>query len=39
MYISKPDSLKVEIKHDKGKASEVFSSREGLGIIEDVGGV
>ena len=33
MNISKPDSLKVEIKHDKGKASEVFSSREGIGIV------
>lgn len=33
MNISNSDSLKVEIKHDKGKASEVFSSREGIGIV------
>ena len=31
MNISKPDSLKVEIKHDKGKATEVFSSQSKIG--------
>ena len=31
MNISKPESLKVEIKHDKGKATEVFSSQSKIG--------
>lgn len=31
MNISKSDSLKVEIKHDKGKATEVFSSQSKIG--------